>query len=121
LVNFSEKELYKALGFFVVVAIALLTLGLFSKNNLLVNTSVAIGTISMAIFVAYQASLTRKSIEEIRKERLFTPIKGAIVILGWLYGIVWGNLIKLEKGEWDNISPIPTNIILSKELLSFCI
>jgi len=46
LVNFSEKELYETLGFFIVIAIALLTFGLFSKNNLLVNASVAIGTIT---------------------------------------------------------------------------
>jgi len=46
LVNFSEKELYETLGFFIVIAMALLTFGLFSKNNLLVNASVAIGTIT---------------------------------------------------------------------------
>jgi len=80
LVNFSEKELYETLGFFIVIAIALLTFGLFSKNNLLVNASVAIGTIAMAVFIAYQAFITRRSIEEIRKDRMdIESIKNEIV------------------------------------------
>ena len=84
LVNFSEKELYEALGFFIVMAIALLTFGLFSKNNLLVNASVAIGTIAMTVFIAYQAFITRKSIEEIRKDRMNIEfIKNEIV--GYIY------------------------------------
>jgi len=33
LINFSEKELYETLGFFIVIAMALLTFGLFSKTT----------------------------------------------------------------------------------------
>lgn len=64
---FGEKilhwMLYVALGFCVVMALVLWAWGIFSKNNLCVNASVAIGTIAMAVFVAYQAFITRKSIE----------------------------------------------------------
>ena len=97
LVNFSEKELYEALGFFIVIAIALLTFGLFSKNNLLVNASVAIGTIAMTVFIAYQAFVTRKSIEEMRKERLTPIVIDAINALISIENKIKANFKIIEK------------------------
>lgn len=68
-VEVIEKELSKFLKFCVVVALVLWALGIFFKDNILMSGSVAIGTIAMTVFIAYQAFITRKSIEETRKER----------------------------------------------------
>jgi len=42
----------------------------YSRDSLLLNSALVVATILMAGFVAYQAFLTRKSIEEIRKDRM---------------------------------------------------